>query len=93
MLRRARLGSNYLGGTEADCAAFLPGPMEKLMTKPLNKTVTPVPEENQSHKGPGSTPEVPVDTTKGHRDDEKHNIREQGDHGNVVQNTSNRRSG
>jgi hypothetical protein len=36
---------------------------------------------------------VPVDTTKGHRDDEKHNIREQAAHGNLVQNTSSRRSG
>jgi hypothetical protein len=40
----------------------------------------------------------PLDTTKGHRDkghgdDEKHNIREQAAHGNLVQNTSNRRSG
>ncbi|MBR1224067.1 hypothetical protein JQ600_04005 [Bradyrhizobium sp. AUGA SZCCT0176] len=63
------------------------------MTKPLEKTITPVPEENRSHKGAGSTPTVPVDTTKGHRDDEKNNIREQGDHGNMTQNTSNRRSG
>ena len=63
------------------------------MTKPLEKTITPVPEENRSPKGPGSTPKVPVDTTKGHRDDEKNNIREQGDHGNMTQNTSNRRSG
>ena len=38
-------------------------------------------------------PDVPLDTTKGHRDDEKNNIREQGDHGNMTQNTSNRRSG
>jgi hypothetical protein len=63
------------------------------MTKPLSKTITPVPDDNQCHKGPGSAPSVPLDTTKGHRDDEKHNIREQGDHGNLVQNTSNRRSG
>jgi hypothetical protein len=34
-----------------------------------------------------------LDTTKGHRDDEKHNIREQGAHGNLTQNTSHRRSG
>ena len=47
----------------------------------------------RSNKGPGSAPKVPIDTTKGHRDDEKHNIREQGDHGNMTQNTSNRRSG
>jgi hypothetical protein len=59
------------------------------MTKPIQ----PVPEDNKSHKGPGSEPKVEIDTTKGHRDDEKHNIREQGDHGNMVQNTSNRRSG
>ena len=52
-----------------------------------------VPEDNKSHKGSGSEPRVPIDTTKGHRDDEKNNIREQADHGNLVQNTSNRRSG
>ena len=63
------------------------------MTRPVTKPITPVPDDNRSHKGPGSTPAVPLDTTKGHRDDEKHNIREQGDHGNLVQNTSNKRSG
>ncbi len=63
------------------------------MTKPLKKTIKPVPEDTQSHKGPGSAPAVLLDTTKGHRDDEKQNIREQGDHGNMVQNTTNRRSG
>ena len=63
------------------------------MTKPLTKAITPVPEENQSHKGPGSAPSVPLYTTKGHRDDEKQNIREQAEHGNLVQNTTNRRSG
>jgi hypothetical protein len=63
------------------------------MTKLVTKTIQPIPEENQSPKGPGSAPSVPLDTTKGHRDDEKQNIREQGDHGNMVQNTSNRRSG
>jgi hypothetical protein len=64
-----------------------------MMSKPSKKAQNPVPEENKSHKGPGSTPEVPLDTTKGHRDDEKQNIREQAEHGNVTQNTSNRRSG
>jgi hypothetical protein len=59
----------------------------------MAKTVLPIPEDNQSHKGPGGAPEISLDTTKGHRDDEKHNIREQGDHGNLTQNTSNRRSG
>jgi hypothetical protein len=63
------------------------------MTKPVNKPFTPVPEENQSHKGTGSAPGVPLDTTKGHRDDEKQNIREQAEHGNLSQNTSNRRKG
>ncbi|MCP1766706.1 hypothetical protein [Bradyrhizobium japonicum] len=63
------------------------------MTKPLTKTVTPVPEENQSHKGPGSAPSIPLDTTRGHRDDEKQNIREQAWHGNITQNTTNRRMG
>jgi hypothetical protein len=63
------------------------------MTKPLTKTVQPVPDESQSHKGAGSAPTVPVDTTKGHRDDEKQNIREQAAHGNLIQNTSNRRMG
>ena len=63
------------------------------MTKHAEKTIQPVPEENRSHKGPGSTPTVPLDTTKGHRDDEKQNIREQADYANVSQNTSNRRKG
>jgi hypothetical protein len=63
------------------------------MTKPLTKAVKPVPAENQSHKGPGSTPSIPLDTTKGHRDDEKQNIREQAEHGNITQNTTNRRTG
>ena len=49
----------------------------------MSKTPPPIPEDNQSHKGPGSAPSVPLDTTKGHRDDEKHNIREQGAHGNM----------
>jgi hypothetical protein len=59
----------------------------------MTKIITPVPDGNKSHKGLGSDPKIPLDTTKGHRDDEKRNIREQGDHGNLVQNTSNRRSG
>ena len=63
------------------------------MTKPLVQTITPVPDDNRSPKGPGSAPAVPLDTTKGHRDDEKHNTREQAAHGNLTQNTSNRRSG
>ena len=63
------------------------------MTKPANKPFTPVPEENQSPKGTSSAPGVPLDTTKGHRDDEKQNIREQAEHGNLTQNTSNRRKG
>jgi hypothetical protein len=63
------------------------------MTKPSTKNIPPVPEHNQSHKGPGSAPDVALDTTKGHRDDEKHNIREQAAHGNLTQNTSNKRSG
>ena len=63
------------------------------MKKPLTKTVQPVPGENQCHKGAGSAPTVPVDTTRGHRDDEKQNIREQAAHGKLTQNTSNRRRG
>jgi hypothetical protein len=59
----------------------------------MTKTAPPIPQDNQSHKGPGSAPSVPLDTTKGHRDDEKNNIREQAAHGNLTQNTSNRRSG
>jgi hypothetical protein len=59
----------------------------------MTKTPPPIPQDNQSHKGPGSAPNVPLDTTKGHRDDEKNNIREQAEHGNMTQNTSNRRSG
>ena len=63
------------------------------MTRPPTRAVQPVPQDNQCHKGPGSAPDVPLDTTKGHRDDEKNNIREQAEHGNLTQNTSNRRSG
>ena len=59
----------------------------------MTKTVPPIPQDNQSHKGPGSAPNVPLDTTKGHRNDEKNNIREQAEHGNMTQNTTNRRSG
>lgn len=59
----------------------------------MTKTLQPVPENNRSHSGPGSTPDVAIDTTKGHRNDEKQNINEQGDHANLKQNTSNRRSG
>jgi len=63
------------------------------MTKPRKKPIKPVPDDAQSHKGPGSAPTVPLDTTKGHRDDEKQNLREQADHGNLTQNTSHRRKG
>lgn len=63
------------------------------MTKTREKTTPPVPEENRSGKGPGSAPDVPLDTTKGHRDDEKQNVREQGESGNLSQNTSHRRKG
>jgi hypothetical protein len=66
---------------------------ETSVTKRQTKTTAPVPDDNQSHKGPGSAPGVPIDTTRGHRDDEKHNIREQAAHGNLTQNTSSRRSG
>lgn len=59
----------------------------------MNKTIPPVPEDNRSDKGPRNASQVPLDTTKGHRDDEKNNIDEQGDYANVKQNTSNRRSG
>ena len=57
---------------------FFPLITETMMTK----TAPPIPQDNQSHKGPGSAPNVPLDTTKGHRDDEKNNIREQAEHGN-----------
>lgn len=59
----------------------------------MTKHIQRVPEENQSHKGPGSAPKVALDTTRGHRDDEKRNSREQGDHANIQQNTTHRRSG
>ena len=59
----------------------------------MTRTIQPVPEDNRSAKGPGGTPKVTTDNTKGHRDDEKQNIDEQGDHANMKQNTSNRRSG
>ena len=63
------------------------------MTKPSTKTIKSVPAGARSDKGPGSAPAVPLDTTRGHRDDEKHNIHEQAAHGNLVQNTSHKRSG
>ena len=44
----------------------------------MTKTITPVPDANQSHKGPRQRSRGPLGTTKGHRDDEKQNIREQG---------------
>lgn len=59
----------------------------------MTKILQPVPEGNRSHAGPGSTPQVPRDTTKGHRQDETQNVDEQGDHANLKQNTSHRRSG
>jgi hypothetical protein len=59
----------------------------------MTKTIPSVPEDNRSDKRPGSAPKVAIDNTKGHRDDEKHNIDEQAAHGNLKQNTSNRRSG
>jgi len=59
----------------------------------MTKSIPSVPESNRSDKGTGSSPKVTIDNTKGHRDDEKHNIDEQGDHGNLKQNTSHRRSG
>jgi len=58
----------------------------------MTRTIPPVPEDNRSAKGPGGTPKVTTDNTKGHRDDEKQNIDEQGDHANMKQKTSNRRS-
>src|SRR5260370_32832425 len=81
-------------GTPSTRCAFSPNKKRRpRMTKTRTKTITTVPEDNQSHKGPGSAPGVPLDTTKGHRDDEKQNIREQAGHGNLTQNTSNRRQG
>jgi hypothetical protein len=59
----------------------------------MTKTIQPVPDDNRSYKGRGSEPVVVIDDTRGHRDDEKHNIREQAAHGNLTQNTSHRRSG
>jgi hypothetical protein len=59
----------------------------------MTRTIQPVPEDNRSRKGPGSEPTVVIGGTKGHRDDEKHNIREQAAHGNLTQNTTHRRSG
>jgi hypothetical protein len=82
-----------LSGNDAGAVSVLPRTTETTMTKSQTKTIKPAPEDNQSHKGPGSAPCGPLDTTKGHRDDEKQNIREQAGHGNLVQNTSNRRSG
>lgn len=49
----------------------------------------PVPAENRSPKGPGEDPSTAINTTVDTRDDET-NLREQGEHGNIVQNTSHR---
>lgn len=59
----------------------------------MNKAVPHVPGQNCSDKGPGSEPRAVLDNTKSHRCDERHNIDEQAAHGNLKQNTSNRRSG
>jgi hypothetical protein len=59
----------------------------------MTKSIPSIPEDNRSAKGAGSDPKMTIDNTRGHRDDEKNNIGEQGDHGNLKQNTSNRRSG
>jgi len=80
-------------GNDAGAVSVLSRMTETTMTKSQTKTIKAAPEDNQSHKGPGSAPCGPLDTTKGHRDDEKQNIREQGDHANMVQNTTSRRSG
>jgi hypothetical protein len=77
-------------GTTAALSAF---PLRERRRRTMTKNIQPVPDDNRSHKGPGSAPTIPLDTTKGHRDDEKHNIREQAAHGNLTQNTSHRRSG
>jgi len=37
---------------------------EVRIAKPLDKIVSPVPDDNRSPKGPGSAPAVPLDTTK-----------------------------
>src|ERR1043166_1699232 len=90
---RAPRNDDGAGNDPRGARVFLGDQRRRTMTKPVKKTIKPVPEDAQSHKGAGSAPAVPLDTTKGHRDDEKHNIREQAAHGNLTQNTSNRRSG
>jgi hypothetical protein len=47
----------------------------------------PVPEENRSPKGPGSSPKVERDSTDHKR--QPANPREQGQQGNIAQNTTN----
>ncbi len=44
----------------------------------MTKTVPPIPPDNRSHKGPGSAPSIPLDTTKGHRDDDDSENRRMG---------------
>lgn len=58
----------------------------------MTKHAPPVPPANRSPKDKGSSSDVVMDTTKGHRDDEKNNIEQQGERANIRQNTSNRRS-
>lgn len=48
----------------------------------------PVPPANRSPKGPGSDPKITADEKA--PDDPGANLREQGDHANVSQNTTNR---
>lgn len=59
----------------------------------MTKNIPAVPPENRSPNETEHTAKPVVDTTRGHRDDEKNNIEEQGDRANVRQNTSNRRQG
>jgi len=59
------------------------------MMRPLTKRCS----RFRKKAGVSRAPAVPVDTTKSHRDDEKQNIREQGAHGNLTQDTTNRRMG
>ena len=53
----------------------------------MTKKPPPVPPANRSPKGPGGAADVPVDNSK-HRG-KPENLREQGEQGNIAQNTTN----
>lgn len=52
----------------------------------MTKTLPPVPPESRSPKGPGDATAVDTDTS---REQTRDNLKQQGRHGNIAQNTTN----